>query len=210
MDQKDKDCAYWIGVLLAGLALGIVGGFVFGWLWKEGPTSSEATKLVDVFIAVGTVGSAMIALLFGLGQKIKEEKTKRIRKEIALGELRARLRTAFLNARLLKGAYLMIGPKHATKDVVQVLPRVEAHLQNLIDLFDDAFLESFGEAWEEGAIQLVTQLSVIKLLRVEFGLFVFDCHANINRAERRANENRQRVDEFSKMLSHLESSFEHD
>lgn len=64
MDKKGKDCSYWIAVLVTGLALGAIAGFVFGWLWKEGPTSSEATKLVDVFIAIGTVGSVVFSSFF--------------------------------------------------------------------------------------------------------------------------------------------------
>lgn len=72
MGRKEKDCAYWIGVLLAGIVLGAVGGFVFGWLWKEGPTSSEATKLVDVFIAIGTVGATALSLFFWYLQNKKQ------------------------------------------------------------------------------------------------------------------------------------------
>lgn len=205
MDQKEKDCAYWIAVLLSGVVLGVVGGFVFGWLWKDGPTSSEATKLVDVFIALGTIGSAVTALLFGLNQKIKERKARRVRGQIVLGEFGARLRTAVLSARLLQGAYLMIDPRHHSEDIAKVLRRIEGHLENIIDLFDDAFLQGFGELWENQAAQLITQLSVLKLLRVEFSMFDFECRTNIARAEEKARENRQKVIRFLEACTYLEA-----
>lgn len=58
-----------------GVFAGLVLGFGGGWLWKEGPTSSEATKLVDVFIAVGTVGAVIAAVSIALWQN-KEAKRK--------------------------------------------------------------------------------------------------------------------------------------
>lgn len=73
MDKKEKDCAYWVAVLVTGLVLGVVAGFVFGWIWKEGPASSEATKLVDVFIAIGTVGATLVALSMALYQVYKNK-----------------------------------------------------------------------------------------------------------------------------------------
>ncbi|MFW8567012.1 hypothetical protein [Orrella sp. 11846] len=190
--------------LLIGVAFGIVAGFTLGWLWQSRSGTLAGVRILDVLIAFGTVGSTATALWFGLSQTRKENKTRRIRKRIALQELQARILIAKNSAILLQGAYLAVRPGCPNESSSQLMDRIAGHLKTITELFDKDFLEGFSEALEDQAAQLITQLSSIRLLKIEFGIFSFHVRNDKEKAINLALKNRQQVGQFLGMLNDLE------
>lgn len=74
--------------LIALLVVAIVGmsiGFMFGWGWPKTETEYEEMRFLDILVATGTIGAALVALFFGLREIIKQRNSQR-KKEVFLQE----------------------------------------------------------------------------------------------------------------------------
>lgn len=78
MGKYRKTVSHWIIVLLFGVVC-----FVLGWLWGDRPNALGNIRVLDVLIAVGTIGSAVVALILG-GKELKWKAEERDRVKLSI------------------------------------------------------------------------------------------------------------------------------
>ena len=96
MDQKEKDCAYWMVVLSAGLVLGVIAGLAIAGIAYPIYQSEKWAAWVQAFGSIGAIVSAIYLLhkqfLIQDEQRKKLERDEEIRLLLALRvELKGRL-----------------------------------------------------------------------------------------------------------------------
>lgn len=72
-------------VFVIGVLLGLSLGFAFGWGWPKTQVEYEEMRFLDILVATGTIGAALVALFFGLREIIKQRVSQR-KKEVFLQE----------------------------------------------------------------------------------------------------------------------------
>lgn len=91
-----RHTVFWLAVAFAALIV----GFACGWAWRDRPRSLAGVRIIDVLTAIGTVGTAIIALWLGLRQSMREDK---------IGEVKARGIAVVLTVRLDNARGLLHG-----------------------------------------------------------------------------------------------------
>lgn len=203
MNKKEKDCAYWIGALLVGLVLGAIAGFLIGWSWDKRSGALEDVRVLDVLIAVGTIGAAVVALYFGLRAQLREADRIELKRQIFRAELKVRVDIAKEKANLIKGAYTQVASSKGNWSASDSMSRIEQHLEELVNLFNNDFLEGFGSLSAKGASKLISEISTIRALKIEFNSFCFLLTQEEEMLIHATNNNREKIIHFEKILNEL-------
>lgn len=74
MDKKEKDCAYWIGLLLAGLVLGVIAGLAIAGTAYPIYQSDKWAAWMQAFGSIGAIVGAVWLFFAGAKQKERERK----------------------------------------------------------------------------------------------------------------------------------------
>lgn len=203
MDLKEKNCAYWIGVLLVVLVLGAIAGFLIGWSWDKRSGALRDVRVLDVLSAIGTISAAVVALYFGLRAQLKEANRIELKRQIFRAELKVRVEIAKEKVILIKGAYAQVAASRGNWSALDPMSRIEQHLEELANLFNNDFLEGFDSLSAKGASKLISEISTIRALKIEFNSFYFLLTQEEEKLIHATNNNREKITHFEKVLNEI-------